>query len=307
MKKSNTHFLLYATLLGVMVTVSGCTSVLPIGSSTPISIAVTPTATPDSQTDENLVYTSDDAGLTIALPDQNWVNTADTDSRRTFLADEVGILTICHYLDDYADTVVVPKTQNELVSILLTRPSIAEVPDTAYSLMPHTIMSFSYTPGSVSSTYQYEISFDEGNKVRYEIVWGMQAAGEVYEVVGRLYTSDSAEIEKLRASILSTALVDSNYTGIVRTASSYSADHADTSTAGKLQYRCTQSANVRDQASASSSKVIGELAVGETIDVIAEVDGWLEFQYNGQTAYVYGEYMQRVEASVTPAAGSTTP
>lgn len=294
MKKRNTRYLLYTTLLGMLVSVSGCSSVLPIDSGTPAAVTTAPTQAPDSQVDDNLLYTSDNGELTITLPGKNWVNTADDDFRRTFLADETGILTISHYLNDYADTVAVPKTQAELESLLLTRPTIAEVSGSAFTAVPHTVMNFSYQPGNTANSYFYELSYNEGNKVRYEIVWGMQASGEIYEVVGKLYTADQDAADKLRVSIQSTSITDSNYVGIVRSSGSYAADHAGTDSAGAIQYRCIQSANVRDQASAGGSKVIGELSVGDTVNLIAEVNGWIEFEYNGQTAYVYSEYMELV-------------
>ncbi|MDD3278282.1 MAG: SH3 domain-containing protein [Lachnospiraceae bacterium] len=296
MKKRNTKFLLYTGLISLMVSVTGCTSVLPIGSDPSAAVTQAPTQSADSQTDVNLLYTSDNGSLTITLPDSSWKNTADSDSRRTFLSEETGILTISHSVGDYADTVTLPKTQAELEALLLTKPTVATVSESPFTSTPHTVVSFSFQSGTVANSYYYELSYEEGNDVRYEIVWGMQAAQEIIEVVGKLYTADEAQADKLRNAIMSTQVTDSNYTGIIRSASSYTADNSD-STGSVHQYRCIQSANIRSKAGMDGSSVLGEMSVGEVIDVTAEENGWLEFQYNGQTAYVYGEYMEAVTSN----------
>ena len=53
---------------------------------------------------------------------------------------------------------------------------------------------------------------------------------------------------------------------------------------------CTSPVNVRDAAS-SQSRVIGELAKGDQVEILGEDGGWVKIRYQGQEAWVYEDYM----------------
>lgn len=62
------------------------------------------------------------------------------------------------------------------------------------------------------------------------------------------------------------------------------------------KYRCTSSSvlNIRS-APNTSSKVVGTLKRGETVDVFEISDGFALIEYNGQDAYVSTKYISRIE------------
>lgn len=52
--------------------------------------------------------------------------------------------------------------------------------------------------------------------------------------------------------------------------------------------------NVRQLPSTESTK-IGTVDKGSTVIICSEVDGWYEIEFNGNSGYVSGEYVQIVE------------
>lgn len=53
---------------------------------------------------------------------------------------------------------------------------------------------------------------------------------------------------------------------------------------------CISPVNIRAAASPNAS-ILGELMAGEKVTVYGTTDGWVEVRYQGQTAYIYGEYL----------------
>lgn len=50
--------------------------------------------------------------------------------------------------------------------------------------------------------------------------------------------------------------------------------------------------NVRD---VPSGDVIGGISEGETVEKLGEEDGWIQIEYEGQTAYIYGDLLDEIE------------
>lgn len=59
---------------------------------------------------------------------------------------------------------------------------------------------------------------------------------------------------------------------------------------------CTSPVNVRDAAS-SNSRVIGSLKTGEEVAVLSKDGGWIEIEYDGESAYVYEDYLEEPKSS----------
>ncbi|MDD3338508.1 MAG: SH3 domain-containing protein [Lachnospiraceae bacterium] len=279
--------LLLTVILATVLGTTGC-SLIPLKDTTQTNTSTKDENAADSlASDDNLLYTTNDSKLTITLPDKNWFNIADADSRRTFICDKIGILTIDHSTGGYADVTTIPSSENDLEKQLTSKTKAAAGDEENEGAL-YTLVDSQFSSTDVAESFYYEVAYPEGNKTRYEIVWGMKAPEELYEAIARSYTADEATIDKIRTSVKSIQVLGGNYDGIVRTTGAI--DTSETITT-KNRYRCTQSANVRDAAT-NQSNVIGTVESGETIDVLNQTGNWFEFKYDGETAYVYSKFFE---------------
>ncbi len=67
-------------------------------------------------------------------------------------------------------------------------------------------------------------------------------------------------------------------------------------------YYATTTLNVRKEPSTEGEK-LGLLQTGDKVEAIEEKDGWVKFDYNGETGYVYAQYLSktRPEGETNPA------
>lgn len=279
--------LLLTVILATVLGTTGC-SLIPLKETTQTNISKNDENAADSPaSDNNLLYTTSDSKLTITLPDKDWFNIADADSRRTFICDKIGILTIDHSTGGYADVTTIPSSEKELEKQLTSRTNAAAGGEESEGAL-YTLVDSQFSSTDVAESFYYEVAYPEGNKTRYEIVWGMKAPEELYKAIARSYTADESAIDKIRTSVKSIQVSGGNYDGIVRTAGAI--DTSETANTGN-RYRCIQSANVRDAAT-NKSNVIGTVESGETIDVLNQTGSWFEFKYDGETAYVYSKFFE---------------
>lgn len=87
--------------------------------------------------------------------------------------------------------------------------------------------------------------------------------------------------------------------------SANTANGADTAnSAGENAMYATGNVYIRVGAG-SDSDVLGTLGVGDSIEITGNtVDGWVEVSYNGQTGYIYGDYLSKDRTSSTGSSSS---
>ena len=95
------------------------------------------------------------------------------------------------------------------------------------------------------------------------------------------------------AALASSPELASYLNGVGETVSTASSETAsDSSEDDGPKVMATTVVNVRDMAGGDESEVIGELDEGEVVTKLGTEGEWTMISYNGQTAYVYTEYLQ---------------
>ncbi|MDD3220212.1 MAG: SH3 domain-containing protein [Lachnospiraceae bacterium] len=238
-----------------------------------------------SDNGESNVYVSNDESIQIDLPNENWLNTADTDRKRNFVGTNEGMITVEHLTDSFAEAKEVPEDEYDLDNYI--EDINASVTDNESGIeLEYEVLDSDFKDTEYAQTYYFEIAITSANQVRYEVVYGMKSDVEVYEIVGKSYVDDTVIQSEIKASVDSVKVTETGYRGIIPTTETVSADGGNVDI-----YICIQSANIRD-AGSSNSNVIGSVEEGDKVTVLSEEGNWLKIRYNGETGYVYKKYFE---------------
>ncbi|UOW67280.1 SH3 domain-containing protein [Paraclostridium bifermentans] len=93
---------------------------------------------------------------------------------------------------------------------------------------------------------------------------------------------------------------------IGNTSSNQSSNSTSNSTQSKKMAVTASNLNVRQGAS-TSSKVIGKLSKGSTVDTFEIKNGWAKIKFNNQTAYVSSQYLKSINSSSNPGSNNNKP
>lgn len=237
-----------------------------------------------TDTADNL-FTSKDDSVYIYLPDKSWVNSADTDKKRIFIAANKGMITIEHMTDSLAESKTLPQTKRQMekyIENLENAFASSSEEDFTFEIVDWKIEDYNF-----SKTYYCEVKVTSQNQTRYEVLYGVKTEEEVYEVLGRAYLEDESLQAEIKEAVKSVSINKKGYQGLVM-------EEDGSGNKGK-KYICTHAVNVRDQAQSSDSTVIGTIEEGETVTVVSKEGNWYKIRFEGQTGYVYKEYLEKKE------------
>lgn len=241
-------------------------------------------ATDKTDTADNLYISSDDS-IRIYLPNENWVNSADTDKKRIFVATNQGMITIEHIKDTFAETKEVPKTKYQMQEYIENlENTVVKSENERFSFE---ILDWEANEYDYSMTYYCEVKILSDNQTRYEVLYGVKTEGEIYEVVGKSYVEDDLIKSEIKEAVKSVSINKKGYKGFVM--------EEDASQGKGKKYICIHSVNVRDQAQSSDSNVIGTLEEGEVVTVLSKEGNWYKIRFEGETGYVYKKYLEKKE------------
>lgn len=259
-------------------------------------------------------YTAKDSTLSITLPNNEWKVEKELEVLYSFRSDYADIK-ITHVIGADAKKIL-PAYKEEDVRKRIESNKAADISTEEQTQESTQIEEFTledYKCNIIEAVayYSYHLEYENNPGKVSEIVLGIQGPKEIYELTATLYQDNVTYRNELSETIDSFLLIkDTKLQNGLSKAKQYQESTTDGSVevkgfkvvkadynndGSKKQgdmYTCVSSVNVRDSGGMNSS-VIGALETGEQVKVLSEDGGWYEIDYEGQSGFVYKDYLEQ--------------
>ncbi len=144
----------------------------------------------------------------------------------------------------------------------------------------------------VPALSQLYVITDEDGELKIDAASSSDATISNY--VNQLKEDDDVKAltKKIRDAYDQALQDDSDLADFLETLGTEEDSSSETASSGEMYTVTGSSVNVRSQPSTNGA-ILGAYMAGTKVEKLGEQDGWIQIDYNGQTGYIYSDYLQK--------------